>query len=51
MLLIEEVLNKKGNNIISMIKVGDRFYTPYEELEKSKKIRTMYNSKGLKETS
>ena len=51
MLLIEEVLDKKGNNIISKIKVGDRFYTPYEELEKSKKIRTMYNSKGLKETS
>ena len=38
MLLIEEVLDKKGNNIISKIKVGDRFYTPYEELEKSKKL-------------
>ena len=35
----------------SKIKVGDRFYTPYEELEKSKKIRTIYNFKGLKETS
>lgn len=51
MILIEEVLDKKGNNIISKIKVGDRFYTPYEELEKSKKIRTIYNFKGLKETS
>ena len=51
MILIEKVLDKKGNNIISKIKVGDRFYTPYKELEKSKKIRTMYNSKGLKETS
>jgi len=51
MILIEEVLDKKGNNIISNIKVGDRFYTPYEELEKSKKTRTIYNSKGLKETS
>ncbi len=50
MILIEKVLDKKGNNIISNIKVGDRFYTPYEELEKSKKIRIIYNSKGLKET-
>ena len=49
MLLIEEVLDKKGNNIIKDIKVGDRFYTPHEELEKSKKARTIFNSKGLKE--
>tara|TARA_B100000902_G_C27209871_1_gene863726 strand:+ start:56 stop:1063 length:1008 start_codon:yes stop_codon:yes gene_type:complete len=48
MILIEEVLNKKGYNIIKDIKVGDRFYTPYEELEKSKKTRTIFNSKGLK---
>ena len=48
MLLIEEILDNKGNNIIKNIKVGDRFYTPYEELEKSKKTRTIYNSKGLK---
>ena len=48
MILIEEVLDKKGNNIIKDIKVGDRFYTPYEELEKSKKTRTIFNSKGLK---
>ena len=50
MILIEEVLDKKGNNIIKNIKVGDRFYTPYKELEKSKKTRTIFNSKGLKET-
>ena len=48
MLLIEEVLDKKGKNIIKDIKVGDRFYTPIEELEKSKKTRTIFNSKGLK---
>jgi len=48
MILIEKVLDKKGNNIISKIKVGDRFYTPYEELEKSKKKRTIFYSKGLK---
>ena len=48
MILIEKVLDKKGNNIISKIKAGDRFYTPNEELEKSKKNRTIYNSKKLK---
>ena len=51
MILIEEVLDKKGNNIISKIKAGDRFYSPYEELEKSKKNKTFFNSKGLKEKS
>ena len=48
MLLIEEVLDNKGNNIMKNIKVGDRFYTTYEELEKSKKTKTIFNSKGLK---
>ena len=48
MLLIEEVLDNEGNNIVKNIKVGDRFYTPYEELEKSKKTKTIFNSKGLK---
>lgn len=48
MLLIERVLNNKGNNIIKKLKVGDRFYTPYKELEKSKANKTTYNSKGLK---
>jgi methionyl-tRNA formyltransferase len=48
MLLIEEVLDKNGNNIIKNIKVGDRFYTPYQEIEKSKSTKTIFNSKGLK---
>ncbi len=48
MILIEEVLDIKGNNIIKKIKVGDRFYTPYKELENSKKNRAIFNSKGLK---
>ena len=51
MILVEEVLDRKGNNIISKIKAGDRFYTPYQELEKSKKNKTTFNSKGLKEKS
>ena len=48
MLLIEEVLDKKGKNVIKDIKEGDRFYTPYKELEKSKFIKKIYNSKGIK---
>ena len=29
-------LDKNENNVINDIKIGDRFYTPYQELEKSK---------------
>ncbi len=50
MILIEEVLNKNGKNIIKDLKAGDRFYTPYNEIEKSKKVKTIYNSKGLKKS-
>ena len=35
-------------NILKDIKVGDRFYTPYQEIEKSKPRKTIINSKGLK---
>jgi methionyl-tRNA formyltransferase len=48
MLLIERVLDVKGRNILEKIKVGDRFFTPHNELELSKKNKTVYNSKGLK---
>ena len=47
-LLIEEVLDKDDNNVIKDIKIGDRFYTPHQKLEKSKKSRTIVNSKGFK---
>ena len=48
MLLVEEVLDKNGKNILDKIKIGDRFYTPHKELEKSKSTKTIFNSKGLK---
>ena len=48
MLLIEEVLNSKGKNIISEIKPGDRFFTPVSELENAKKNKIIYTSKGKK---
>jgi len=48
MLLIEKVLDKKGNNIIKKINVGDRFYTPDKEINKNKSVKTIFDSKGLK---
>ena len=48
MLLIEEVLNEKGKNILSEIKVGDRFFTPFEKLSAAKAKRIYYNALGLK---
>ncbi len=48
MLLIEEILDSAGNNIIRNIKAGDRFYTPSEKLDKSKEKKIKYTVKGLK---
>ena len=48
MLLIQEVLNEKGKNIIDLIKPGDRFFTPTDKLELAKSKRIYYNSLGLK---
>ena len=48
MLLIEKILDKKGNNIISKIKRGDRFYTPIKELHKSNAKRIIYTTRGIK---
>ena len=48
MLLVEEVLNRNGKNILNKIKVGDRFFTPVNEISESKRNRTFFNSRGLK---
>tara|TARA_Y100000768_G_scaffold346226_1_gene293633 strand:+ start:2586 stop:3590 length:1005 start_codon:yes stop_codon:yes gene_type:complete len=48
MLLVEEILNSKGKNIINKIKVGDRFFTPFEKIDSTKSKRIFYNSYGLK---
>jgi methionyl-tRNA formyltransferase len=49
MLLVEKVLNRKNENIISKIKVGDRFYTSQKDFFKSFSKRFFYNSKGIKQ--
>ena len=40
-LIIEEVYDENNTNIINSLKVGDRFYTPVEFLDNSKKKRTI----------
>ena len=47
-LKINEVLDDKGENIISDIVIGDRFYTPIEKIEKALKFRAVYTPDGLK---
>jgi len=48
MLLIEKIINKKGENIINKIKRGDRFFSPINEINNSKSKRVIFNSSGLK---
>ncbi len=47
-LAICEVLNERGKNFVSKIKVGDRFYTPYEKIEEALQYRAIYTPEGLK---
>ena len=44
MLLIEEVKNSKGQNILKFLNEGDRFYTPIKFLENSKLDRVNYKA-------
>jgi methionyl-tRNA formyltransferase len=46
-LIIENVLDENGSDKFDAIKVGDRFFTPYEKLE-NVKHRVIYNATGLK---
>jgi len=46
-LLIEKVINNKGENIINNLKAGDRFHTPFRFLDSAKNNRIWYKSNGL----
>lgn len=48
MLLIEKILDKKGKNIISKIKKGDRFFTSSKDLDKAVSKRVKVGSFGFK---
>jgi methionyl-tRNA formyltransferase len=47
-LLVEKILNKKGENILKSIEIGQRFFTPTKFLELSKSKSTIYTTKGIK---
>lgn len=47
-LLVEKILNIKGENIIKFINPGHRFFTPSNFLELSKSKNTIYTTKGIK---
>ena len=48
MLLVEKVLDKKGRNIISKIKKGDRFFTHSKYLDGAISKRVKVDTKGFK---
>ena len=45
--IIEEVFDKSGKNILKNLNVGDRFFTPEKQLSNTSK-RIYYNSEGIK---
>ena len=47
-LVINELYDNNGNNIISKVQIGDRFYTPMKKIEKAMITRVMYTSKTMK---
>lgn len=49
-LIIEKVLSSSGKNILDLIRPGDRFYTPFKNLEDSFSKRIIFNSKGIKDS-
>lgn len=47
-LIIEEINDVNGKNILKNLSPGDRFFTPQKNLESAKSVRIRYGSKGLK---
>jgi len=48
-LIIKEVLDENGRNILNKVKIGDRFYTPVKYLEEAMLYKAEYDSEGLKD--
>jgi len=44
-ILIKNILNNKGKNIIDSIKEGDRFYSPYSKITKARSFKAKYGPK------
>ena len=49
-LLIQDLRNEAGANVYSETQVGDRFYTPFADLEYAKSFRAIYTPTGLRKT-
>lgn len=47
-LIIESISDENGRNCMDEIRVGDRFYTPRELLDKALQFRAVYTPQGLK---
>lgn len=46
-IVVQSVLDAKGNDMVSTLKIGQRFYTPGNYLEDAMCYRAEYNSEGL----
>jgi len=50
-LILKHIYDDHGVEITEKICIGDRFHTPYSDLEKAKKERIVYTSNGLKNSN
>lgn len=48
-IIVTTVLDENGRDIRQMVKVGQRFFTPRPQIEKSMTFRADYDAEGLKE--
>ncbi|MEK7097461.1 MAG: hypothetical protein AAB906_01275, partial [Patescibacteria group bacterium] len=48
LLKLGRVLDESGRDVKDEIKLGDRFYTPIAELDKSRQFSAVYGARGLK---
>jgi methionyl-tRNA formyltransferase len=46
-LIIENIENEEGKSLLKGIRLGDRFHTPIEYIEKAKVFRAVYTPQGL----
>ena len=46
---VSKIIDDQGNDIMSSIDIGDRFFTPEDAIEKALNYSAVYNSTGLKD--
>ena len=45
--IVNNITDDKGNNVMDRVKVGERLFTPSEKLEKSMRYTAVYDAKGI----